>query len=106
MTINVSDKVIFLGAGCGIGFVLGALFAPRSGREMRENLGQKVDDLSHKVHEKVQSSGLGDTAQHAMSDITQRGKNVANFARKRINESIESARGRFNDTIGNEVAER
>ncbi len=38
MNINVSDKLIYLGAGCGIGMVLGLLFAPQSGEEIRHNL--------------------------------------------------------------------
>ena len=32
MTINVSDKLMYLAAGCGIGAVAGMLFAPRAGQ--------------------------------------------------------------------------
>ena len=30
MNISVNDKLIYLGAGCGIGLVIGLLFAPQS----------------------------------------------------------------------------
>src|SRR5215470_12923199 len=62
MEINVNDKLIYLEAGCGIGLVLGLLFAPQSGEEMRSTLTSKVDDLTHKVQEKVHESRIGDTA--------------------------------------------
>src|SRR5256885_7728374 len=51
MNISVNDKLIYLGAGCGIGLVMGLLFAPRSGQDIRHTLTSKVDDLTHKVGE-------------------------------------------------------
>ena len=62
MEITVNDKLIYLGAGCGIGLIVGLLFAPQSGEEIRHTLTNKVDDLSQKVQEKVQQSGIADTA--------------------------------------------
>ena len=56
-----------------MGLVLGTLFAPNSGEEIRHNLGSKVDDLTHKVQEKIQSSA----------------KNVTPISRLRRMESIE-----------------
>src|SRR5215831_14683797 len=56
MNISINDKILYFGAGCGLGLALGALFAPQSGREMRQNLSSKMDDLSHKVQDKIESS--------------------------------------------------
>src|SRR2546429_490748 len=56
-----------------VGLVRGNLFAPNSGEEIRHNLGSKVDDLTHKVQEKIQSSA----------------KNVTPISRLRRMESIE-----------------
>jgi len=102
MTINISDKLIYLGAGCGIGVVLGALFAPQSGQETRHNLTHKVDDLTHKVQEKIHSSSIGDTAHETLHNVIERSKNVARMGRQRLNESVEAGKRRFNESIEHE----
>src|SRR5207244_7294847 len=102
MTINISDRIIYLGAGCGIGLVLGALLAPKSGEETRHNLTTKVDDLTHKVQEKIHSSGIGDTATETWHNVIEKSKNVAEIGNDRFNESVEAGRRRFNESIENE----
>jgi gas vesicle protein len=102
MNINVSDKLIYLGAGCGIGVVLGLLFAPQSGEEIRHNLGSKVDDLTHRVQEKISQSGIGDTASQTWNTMVEKGKNVASIGRQRINESIEAGKRKFNESFEGE----
>jgi len=74
MTINISDKILYLGAGCGIGMIIGALFAPRAGHETRETLSRKVDDLGHKMQERVQSAHLAETASETWQNVLQKGK--------------------------------
>ena len=73
MNINVSDKLIYLGAGCGIGLVIGLLFAPRSGEETRHTLTSKVDNLTHRVQEKVHHTGLGETAGQTWRNFVEKG---------------------------------
>jgi len=99
MNIKISDKIIYLGAGCGIGLVIGALFAPHSGEEIRRNLTTKVDDLSHRVQDKIQSSGIPEAASQTWNKAVERGKNVASIGRRRLNDSIEAGRRRFNESI-------
>jgi gas vesicle protein len=107
MNINVSDKLIYLGAGCGIGLVLGLLFAPQSGREIRETLTSKVDDLTNKVQEKVQQSGIGETAGQTWRSMVEKGKNIAEISRSRLNESVEAGRRKFSESIeGEDLIER
>jgi len=107
MNINISDKLIYLGAGVGIGFVLGALFAPQSGQETRHDLTSKVDDLTHKVQDRIQSSGIGDSATQTWHNVVEKGKNVASIGRQRLNESIEAGRRKFNESIeDDDLAER
>src|SRR5215467_2641084 len=107
MEINVNDKLIYLGAGCGIGLVLGLLFAPQSGEEMRNTITNKVDDLTHKVQEKVQDSGIGDTASQTWRNVVEKGKNVANIGRTRLNESVEAGKRKFNESMeDDDLAER
>jgi gas vesicle protein len=102
MNINVSDKLIYFGAGCGVGLLLGALFAPSSGQETRQTLSNKVDDMTHKVQEKIQSSGIRDTANEAWQNVVEKGKNVASIGRQRFNESRDAALSRFNESIEDE----
>src|SRR5262245_63638559 len=102
MNISISDKLVYLGAGCGIGVILGVLFAPRSGQEMRRNLSTKVDDLTHKVQERIHTSGIGETANQTWRNVVQTGKNVASIGRQRFHESIEAGRRRINESIEDE----
>ena len=107
MEITINDKLIYLGAGCGIGLIVGLLFAPQSGEQTRSTLTSKVDDLTHKVQEKVQQSGIGDTAGETWRNVVEKGKNVANIGRSRLNESIEAGKRKFNESVEDEdLAER
>ena len=99
MNINVSDKLIYLGAGCGIGVILGLLLAPQSGEEMRHTITDKVDDLTHKVQDRISHSGIGDTATQTWNSVIEKGKNVANISRQRLNESLEAGRRKYNEGI-------
>jgi gas vesicle protein len=107
MNININDKIIYLGAGAGIGVVLGLLFAPQSGEQTRHDLTDRVDDLTHKVQEKISTSGIGDTATQTWNTMVEKGKNVASIGRQRLNESIEAGKRRFNESVeGEDMAER
>jgi gas vesicle protein len=99
MEINVNDKLIYLGAGCGIGLVLGLLFAPQSGEEMRNTITSRVDDLTHKVQDRVHESGIGDTASQTWRNVVEKGKNVASMGRTRLNESVEAGKRKFNESM-------
>ena len=105
--MNINDKLIYFGAGCGIGALIGALFAPKSGQETRHDLSSRVEDLTHKVQDKIQSSGLRNTASETWQNVVEKGKNVASIGKRRFNESIEAGRNRFNESIeDDDLAER
>ena len=107
MNISVNDKLIYLGAGCGIGLVMGLLLAPQSGQEIRHTLTNKVDDLTNKVQEKVQQSRIRETAGQTWHNFIEKGKNVANIGRTRLNESLEAGKRKFSESIeGEDLAER
>jgi gas vesicle protein len=107
MDIKVDDKLIYLGAGCGIGLILGLLFAPQSGEEIRHTLTSKVDDLTHKVQERVQQSSIGDTASQTWHNVVEKSKNVASIGKARLNESIEAGKRKFNESMeDDDLAER
>jgi gas vesicle protein len=107
MNININDKIIYLGAGAGIGVVLGLLFAPQSGEQTRHDLTDRVDNLTHKVQEKMSTSGISDTATQTWNTMVEKGKNVASIGRQRLNESIEAGKRKFNESVeGEDMAER
>ena len=99
MNINVNDKLIYLGAGAGIGVILGLLFAPQSGEDTRHTVTDKVGDLTHKVQDRISQSGIGDTATQKWNSVIEKGKNVANIGRQRLNESLESGRRKYNESV-------
>jgi gas vesicle protein len=102
MTINISEKAIYFGAGCGIGLLVGALLAPQSGRETRQNLSDKVDDFTHKVQEKIQSSGIRNATSRTLHNVIDRGRNVASMGRERFRESVEAGTRRFDESFKDE----
>src|SRR5262245_48627771 len=102
MKIEISDKLLYLGAGCGIGLVVGTLFAPRSGQETRHELSGKVDELSHKVQERIHSSGVGQSAGETVRGVVERGKNVASIGRRRFNEAVEAGKSKYNESLESE----
>ncbi len=102
MNINVNDKLIYLGAGAGIGVILGLLFAPQSGEDTRHTLTDKVGDLTHKVQDRFYESGLGDSASQTWNSVVEKGKNVANIGRQRLNESLEAGKRKYNESLGSE----
>ena len=107
MNITINDKLVYFGAGCGLGLLIGALFAPQSGQETRQNLSSKVDDLTQKVQDKISSSGIRETASQTWQNVVQKGKNVASIGKHRLNESIEAGTRKFNESIEDEdLAER
>jgi gas vesicle protein len=99
MTINISDKLICFGAGCGLGFVIGALFAPRAGQETRHNITSKVDNLSHKVQEKIHSAGIRGLAGEMRQQAISKPQNVMAFGRQQFDDTVDVPRRKFDTSI-------
>jgi gas vesicle protein len=97
MDIKVDDKLIYLGAGIGIGLIAGFLFAPESGEEMRHDLTKKMDDIAHRVQDRVMETG--DSASQTWSSVVEKGKNVAHIGRQRLNESIEAGKRKYSEAM-------
>ena len=102
MTINISNKLIYLIAGAAAGVLL----APKSGQEMRSTLSGKVDELKNRLQERAQEAGIGegmtemtDTVKDTVKNVVDRGRNVASIGRQRINESIEAGKRKFDESL-------
>jgi len=75
--------VLYLLAGIGLGVLIGAviglLFAPKSGEEMRSDLSQRLHDLSEKVRElsqQVYERG-GETVRNLRERVARKAHEVA-----------------------------
>ena len=99
MKINIDERLIYLGAGCGIGVILGLLFAPQSGEEIRHQLTNKMEDLTDKVQDRISHSGIADTASQTWNSVMEKGKNVAHIGRQRLNESLEAGKRKFGEMM-------
>jgi gas vesicle protein len=86
MTMRNHDErsgVLYLLAGIGlgvlIGAVLGLLFAPKSGEELRSDLSQRLHDLSEKVRELSQQiyERGGETVRNLRERVARKAREVA-----------------------------
>ena len=93
-----SEKLLYLIAGTGIGATLGILFAPSSGKEVRDNLSTQaqrgVDRITTKLNEKGVNTG-------AVRNFVDRSKQTLNESignvKERINESIEAGTQEYHE---------
>jgi len=95
--MSTSEKVLYLVAGTGVGAIMGLLFAPRAGSELRSDLaGQAqrgVDVLSEKMEEgRKYVQEKGGTASTSVRNIVERG-------RQTLNDSVEGVKTRFNESV-------
>jgi len=95
MTININNKLFYLLAGA----VVGVLFAPKSGQEIRTDLSDTVDDLKAKLQKKVQDIHVTEDVNNTVRNVIEKGRNVASIGRQRINESVEAGRRKFNESL-------
>lgn len=83
---------LFLGgliAGAAIGAALGVLYAPRSGKETRDQLKAKMGELENelvKIREKAKEKGieLKDEIKHKVSDLEKRIERLVAEYRKTV----------------------
>lgn len=90
-------------AGLGLGALLGVLFAPKAGRELREGLitGAKdskeyVTTRSREAREQINS--VVDRSREQINDFTERGKEVAEKGRERWSGIVDRVAGNKTDT--------
>jgi gas vesicle protein len=85
-------------AGLGVGAVLGILYAPKSGREMREDLAQGAREgteyLRARTREAAQSvSALVDKSKEHVSEYVGRGREAVDRGRAQWEEFVERGKG-------------
>jgi hypothetical protein len=84
MTIRISDKLIYFGAGCGIGLALGSLLlGTTKSHEVRRNSRGKASDLPGRVR------GAGDQAKNVAPFVRQRPQQIRQAEKRRNNKPID-----------------
>jgi gas vesicle protein len=89
---NATSILLAFLAGGLMGFGLGLLFAPLSGRETRE----RIRDASHEAKERTIETA--DRAREKVEGLVEHGKEVAGDAKKRVRTTIESGKDAFHRT--------
>ena len=88
--MSTSEKILYLVAGTGIGAVLGLLFAPRSGSELRSDLTSQAQRGVDLITEKVDEG---------KKFIQEKGGGIVELGKQTLNESVEGVKSRFNQSI-------
>ncbi len=75
---NVGTAITFLLIGLGAGAVVGMLFAPKAGRQMRRDLRRGYDNARETFDD------WKDTARDFAEDVVERGSDLADDLRERV----------------------
>jgi gas vesicle protein len=90
------NKFLAFLAGCGAGAVTALLLAPRTGEEMRDAISSKVRENYDAVSEQIESQG---GIRGIVDKGIERGKDIAEVGRRRVNETIGRGRARIQESI-------
>jgi len=91
MSDKDSNSFRWLLAGLGVGALVGVLYAPSAGSEMRENLRSKADEGREFVKERARK------AREQASDIVDRGKEVAKQQKEQFKSAYEAGRQAYHE---------
>ncbi len=129
-TNNRSQGVAWFLAGLGVGALIGILYAPKSGRETREDLAQRARDGQEYLRDRSKQAAeqvgnvvdkgkeqmnqyigrgreIADRGRAQWQDFVERGKNLVNEKGSRVGAAIDAGREayRANTTTTTEPAE-
>jgi gas vesicle protein len=127
-TNNGSQGVAWFLAGLGVGALIGILYAPKSGRETREDLAQRARDGQEylRVRSKQAAEQMGtmvdkgkeqmnqymgrgremaDRGRAQWQDFVERGKNLVNEKSSRVGAAIDAGREAYRTNTTSTTAE-
>src|ERR1022692_2793464 len=87
-----SSGFLWFLAGLGVGAVVGVLYAPRSGDEMRDVIRSKAQEGSDKARHQARR------AREQASEWVDRGGDVLNQQKERFRSAYEAGRQAYNET--------
>ena len=86
MADNVGSKVTYFIVGLGVGALMGVLFAPKSGDEIRDFLTKKADEGKEYAQRKARE------LRERADELIERGKEVAVRKKDSISAAVEAGR--------------
>ncbi len=89
MADNVGSKVSYFLVGLGVGALMGVLFAPKSGEDMREYLAKRADDGREFAQKKAKE------LRERADELIERGKDVASKKRESLSAAVDAGREAF-----------
>ena len=85
---QVGTAITFLLIGLGAGALVGMLFAPKAGKQMRKELRKKYEDARETIED------WKSDAQEAAEDVLERGAELADELRERVTPLAKNLRRR------------
>lgn len=92
MADNDNNSFLWFLAGLGVGAVVGVLYAPRAGDEMRDVIRSKAQEGSEKAREQVRK------AREQANEWVDRGRDVLNQQKEQFRSAYEAGRQAYNET--------
>jgi gas vesicle protein len=96
MSDKDNNSFIWFLAGLGVGALVGVLFAPSAGTEMRETLRSKADEGREFVKERARK------AREQASDLVDRGREVAKQQKEQFKSAYEAGRQAYHEATATE----
>ena len=90
MTTN--ERFLYLVAGTGIGAIIGILFAPKAGHELRDNLATQAHRGMDLISEKVEE---GKKYVHERGGASATVRSFVDRGKQRVNEAIEAGQDEY-----------
>ena len=87
-----SSGFLWFLAGLGVGALVGVLYAPRSGDEMRDVIRSKAQEGSERARQQARR------VREQASDWMDRGNDVINQQKERLRSAYEAGRQAYNET--------
>ncbi len=92
MSDRDSSSFLWFLAGLGVGAVVGVLYAPKSGDEMRETIRSRAQDGADRARHQARR------AREQASDWVDRGRDVLNQQKEQFRNAYEAGRQAYNET--------
>ena len=92
MADRYSNSFLWCLAGLGVGAIVGVLYAPHSGEEMREAILSKAQEGSEKARKQARR------AREQANDWVDRGRDVLNQQKEQFRNAYEAGRQAYNET--------
>jgi len=96
MSAKDNNSFVWFLAGLGVGALVGVLFAPSAGSEMRETLRSKADEGREFVKERARK------AREQASDLVDRGREVAKQQKEQFKSAYEAGRQAYHEATATE----